>query len=60
PIPEGIPIESTGPAEARQMAMDVDIQKRKADPTFQGAFHERKNKKTAAKSRQQRSARRRK
>tara|TARA_B110000879_G_scaffold178110_1_gene233112 strand:+ start:891 stop:2186 length:1296 start_codon:yes stop_codon:yes gene_type:complete len=60
PIPEGIPVESTGPAEARQMAMDVDIQKRKADPTFQGAFHERKNKKTAAKSRQQRSARRRK
>jgi ATP-dependent RNA helicase RhlE len=60
PLPDCITIEDTPPWEAKQMAMDIDIQKRKADPTFKGAFHERKNKKTPAKSRQQRSARRRK
>ncbi|MDA0731854.1 MAG: DEAD/DEAH box helicase [Bacteroidetes bacterium] len=60
PMPEEVLIEDTQPAEAKQMAMDIDLQKRKADPTFQGAFHERKNKKSLAKSRQQRSARRRK
>jgi ATP-dependent RNA helicase RhlE len=60
PIPVEVHIEETQAAEAKQMAMDVDLQKRKADPTFKGAFHEKKNKKSLAKSRQQRSARRRK
>ena len=59
-MPVEVLIEDMQEEEARQMAMDIDVQKRKADPTFKGAFHERKNKKSLAKSRQQRSARRRK
>ena len=59
-LPSSITVEETPPWEAKQIAMDIDFQKRKADPTFKGAFHEKKNKKSPAKSRQQRSARRRK
>ncbi|HIN41793.1 MAG TPA: DEAD/DEAH box helicase [Flavobacteriales bacterium] len=60
PLPDCVTVEETPPAEAKQMAMDIDAQKRKADPDFKGAFHERKRKRPVAKSRQQRSARRRK
>jgi len=60
PLPDVITIEETPKWEAKDMARDIDFQKRKADPTFQGAFHEKKNRKSQAKSRQQRSARRRK
>lgn len=41
-LPASIEIAETPPREAKQMAMEVDWQKKKEDPTFQGAFHERK------------------
>ena len=44
-LPSTIQIEETPPLEAKQMAMDIDYQKRKADPNYKGAFHEKKKKK---------------
>lgn len=51
PLPEAIPVEETPPWEAKQMAKDIDYQKRKADPNYKGAFHEKKKKKSSSKSR---------
>lgn len=51
PLPESIPVEETPPWEAKQMAKDIDYQKRKADPNYKGAFHEKKKKKSSSKSR---------
>ncbi len=42
PLPPGVLIADTPPEEAREMAKEIDWQKKKEDPTFQGAFHERK------------------
>jgi ATP-dependent RNA helicase RhlE len=44
-IPAGVEIEETPKYEAKDMAREIDAQKRKEDPTFQGAFHERKRNK---------------
>jgi ATP-dependent RNA helicase RhlE len=44
-IPAGVEIEDTPKYEAKDMAREIDAQKRKEDPTFQGAFHERKRNK---------------
>jgi len=44
-LPPTIEIVDTPPAEAKAMAKEIDNQKRKEDPTFQGAFHERKGSK---------------
>jgi len=44
PLPTEVAVEPTEPKEAREMAMEIDRQKRKEDPEFQGAFHERKKK----------------
>lgn len=44
-IPPEVMIEETPKYEAKDMAREIDAQKRKEDPTFQGAFHERKKKK---------------
>jgi ATP-dependent RNA helicase RhlE len=44
-IPSSIVIEDTLKEEFQMMARDVDMQKRKEDPEFKGAFHERKGKK---------------
>lgn len=41
-LPSEIEITETPPVEAREMAKEIDWQKKKEDPTFQGAFHERK------------------
>ena len=60
PIPDCVQIEETPIYEAKDMARDIDAQKRRADPSFKGAFHEKKHNKHKSKSRQQRSARRRK
>jgi ATP-dependent RNA helicase RhlE len=60
PIPDCVQIEETPMYEAKDMARDIDAQKRRADPSFKGAFHEKKHNKNKSKSRQQRSARRRK
>ncbi|MDA0729003.1 MAG: DEAD/DEAH box helicase [Bacteroidetes bacterium] len=43
-MPIGIEITETPPWEAKEMARTIDFQKRKADPTYKGAFHEKKRK----------------
>lgn len=43
PIPAGVFIEETPYEERQQIAREIDNQKRKEDPNFQGAFHEKKN-----------------
>lgn len=42
PLPATLEVAETPPREAKAMAKEIDWQKRKEDPTFQGAFHERK------------------
>ncbi len=43
-VPEAVPVEETSPVEKKEMAMEIDRQKKKEDPTYQGAFHDRKRK----------------
>ncbi|MFA6276103.1 MAG: DEAD/DEAH box helicase [Pedobacter sp.] len=43
PIPEGVFVEETPYDEKQQIAKEIDLQKRKEDPDFKGAFHEKKN-----------------
>ena len=54
PLPSGVEVTETPPWEAKQMARTLDFQKRKADPTYQGAFHEKKRKSGKAKSKKRR------
>jgi ATP-dependent RNA helicase RhlE len=42
PIPEDVFIEETPYEERQLLAKEIDIQKRKDDPEFKGAFHEKK------------------
>lgn len=59
PIPEKVKIEETPFEENQEMLKAIDNQRKKEDPTFQGAFHEKKaknvkgdfKKKTAGKKR---------
>ena len=39
-----VEVTDTPPWEAKSMARTIDFQKRKADPTYKGAFHEKKRK----------------
>ncbi len=41
-IPDDVFIEDTGYDEKQEQAKEVDLQKRKDDPDFKGAFHEKK------------------
>jgi ATP-dependent RNA helicase RhlE len=43
-LPDEIEITKTPFEEAQAMALDIDWQKRKEDPSFKGAFHEKKKK----------------
>ena len=43
-LPKEVEIEETDYEESQLIARSIDIQKRKADPTFKGAFHEKKKK----------------
>ena len=43
-LPHDLKIEKTTYNEAQAMALDIDWQKRKDDPEFKGAFHEKKKK----------------
>ena len=43
PIPTGVEVTKTSFEEAQTMAREIDRQKRREDPTFKGAFHEKKN-----------------
>jgi ATP-dependent RNA helicase RhlE len=42
PIPADVFIEETPYEERQQIAKEIDLQKRKDDPDFKGAFHEKK------------------
>jgi ATP-dependent RNA helicase RhlE len=42
-IPAGVAIEKTTFDEGQEIGREIDRQKRKEDPTFQGAFHEKKD-----------------
>lgn len=44
PIPDSVEITETPFEEQQQMLRVVDEQRKKADPSFQGAFHEKKRK----------------
>jgi len=44
PLPTSLEISETLFEEAQSMAREIDWQKRREDPTFKGAFHERKGK----------------
>jgi ATP-dependent RNA helicase RhlE len=44
PLPADVEVLPTPFEEAQEMAMEVDNQKRKENPDFQGAFHEKKAK----------------
>jgi len=41
-IPDDVFIEETGYDERQEIAKEIDMQKRKDDPDFKGAFHEKK------------------
>ena len=42
-IPESVFIEATSYEEKQEMLREIDRQRRKSDPDFKGAFHEKKN-----------------
>jgi ATP-dependent RNA helicase RhlE len=44
PFPDEVEQEETPKGERQLQAREIDEQRKKADPTFQGAFHERKKK----------------
>jgi ATP-dependent RNA helicase RhlE len=41
-LPADVPIEETSYSEKQEMAREIDAQKRREDPEFKGAFHEKK------------------
>ena len=43
-LPAEVEVTKTPFAESQAMALDIDWQKKKEDPEFKGAFHEKKNK----------------
>jgi len=43
-LPPDVFIEETPYEERQDMAREIDLQKRREDPEFKGAFHERKRK----------------
>jgi len=49
-LPEALEVTKTAFAETQAMALDIDWQKKKDDPAFKGAFHEKKNKKSSVPS----------
>ncbi|PWJ41974.1 DEAD/DEAH box helicase [Sediminitomix flava] len=57
-IPAEVLIEETPFAEHQEMAMEIDRQKRKEDPNYKGAFHEKKDKNVKKQEKKQRNARR--
>jgi ATP-dependent RNA helicase RhlE len=45
PIPEEVEIEKTPFVEKQTMLREIDFRRRKEDPDYKGAFHDKKNKK---------------
>jgi ATP-dependent RNA helicase RhlE len=58
-LPQEVQVTETPPWEAKSMAKTIDFQRRKADPTYKGAFHEKKRKGSSGNSRSPRSPRKR-
>lgn len=58
-LPEEVGVAETPAWEAKSMAKTIDFQRRKADPSYKGAFHEKKRKGGAKKSSSSRQARKR-
>ncbi len=50
-LPEEVQTPATSFEEQQQMARIIDRQKKRSDPNYQGAFHEKKNKKSTKKGR---------
>jgi ATP-dependent RNA helicase RhlE len=44
PMPESVEIAQTLPGEKQEQAREIDTQRKRDDPEFRGAFHERKKK----------------
>jgi ATP-dependent RNA helicase RhlE len=44
PLPQEVEVAATPFEESQELAMQIDEQRKKEDPTFQGAFHEKKAK----------------
>lgn len=57
PVPENVKVEPTPFAEQQEMAKAIDEQRKKADPSFKGAFHDKKNANFAGKKKEARPAR---
>jgi ATP-dependent RNA helicase RhlE len=43
-LPDSVPVEETPPEERQRILRAIDAQRRKEDPSYGGAFHERKGK----------------
>ena len=57
-IPEAVIIHPTSRDERQEQLRELDRQRRRNDPTFKGAFHEKKFKKTESSNRPQKKSRR--
>lgn len=55
-IPEAVEILETPFEEKQEMLREIDDQRRREDPNFKGAFHEKKNKKVVISKPQKKSA----
>jgi ATP-dependent RNA helicase RhlE len=42
PVPEAVEVEHTPSEEKQRMLREIDSQRKKDDPEYQGAFHERR------------------
>ena len=58
PLPEEVEVPDTDFEESQQMARLIDKQKRKSDPNYQGAFHQKKSRKASQRSKKSSSKRR--
>lgn len=56
PVPKGLEVENTSFEEEQDMKRRLDEQKKKADPTFKGAFHEKKQKNVPVSSTKKKAA----
>jgi ATP-dependent RNA helicase RhlE len=43
-LPDSVVLEETSPGEKKDQARAIDFERRRMDPTYTGAFHEKKRK----------------
>jgi ATP-dependent RNA helicase RhlE len=55
-MPEAVEIPETPFEEKQEMLREIDEQRKKEDPNFKGAFHEKKNKKVVISKSQKKPA----